>query len=75
VSDGERITKLVAGALGVPASAVGEATTSQDLEAWDSLGQLRILMALEDELGVAIDIETAAELDSIAKLLAWLKTV
>jgi len=75
VSDRERITKLVAEALGVPASAVGEATTSQDLAEWDSLGHLRILMALEDELAVGIDIETAAELDSIAKLLAWLKTV
>jgi citrate synthase len=72
VTSADGLERLIAAALGLPAESVGTATTSADLDAWDSLGHLRILMALEDELGVTVDVETAAELDSVAKLREWL---
>lgn len=49
---------------------LGESTHAEDVENWDSLGQLNILVAL-DELfdGKIADISEMAEADSIPKII------
>ena len=47
-------------------------STADDTEDWDSLGQLRIIMALEEKYGVRFKTEEISELNSVAKLTARL---
>ena len=66
----DRVIALVASELGVPAERVRAESTSQDLDEWDSLAHLRICMALEDEFGVAVDLDDIGELDSVPAIVA-----
>ena len=51
----ERVRQTIATTLKVPAARVTETTASEDLPAWDSLGQVNLVMALEQtfEIGRA----------------------
>jgi len=68
----ERATLIVADALGVQA-----AITLEDgidtLPAWDSLGHLRIVLAIEAELGRALVPEEIAGLVGVASVAALLE--
>ncbi len=41
---------------------------ADDTESWDSLGQLRIIMAVEEKYGVRFKTEEIQELNSVTKL-------
>lgn len=47
----DRICKIIAKALGVKDSDITLKTISSDIDDWDSLGHIAILMSLEKELG------------------------
>lgn len=40
-----------------------------DVEAWDSLGQINLFMAIENELGLNFDPDDIIENDSIEKII------
>jgi len=40
-----------------------------DIEKWDSLGQINLFMAIEDELGMSFDPDDIIECDSINKII------
>ncbi|HEX5065481.1 MAG TPA: acyl carrier protein [Myxococcota bacterium] len=56
---------VVARALGVPQSRVSKDTSNENLEEWDSLGHITVLMELEAEYGTSFSTEEALELSSI----------
>ena len=65
--------QLVADSLGQPLEAVPEDAAIGTLAAWDSLGHVRILLALEAALGRRLTTTAIAELralDDVARLLA-----
>lgn len=45
---------------------INDQTTSQDLPAWDSLGHINIINAIEDEYDIEITPEQIAKLESVA---------
>ena len=45
---------------------INDQTTSQDLPAWDSLGHINIITAIEDEYDIQITPEQIAKLESVA---------
>jgi len=47
-------------------------TKMGDLELWDSLGQINLFMAIENELGLFFDPEIVIENDSIEKIIRLL---
>jgi len=61
-----RVIGLVGRELGVPEGAITSATSSADIEKWDSLGHLQVCMALEAEFGISPELEELSELDSVA---------
>lgn len=64
---------LVAEALGVSAGDVPEDTRIGAFESWDSLGHLRIMLAVEGKLGRQLTAAEAISIDSvpdIAEILA-----
>jgi acyl carrier protein len=54
---------------------ITDATTANDIEGWDSLSHVTLVLALEREFGVKIKPEAAAEVENVGqfrKLLASL---
>ena len=51
---------------------ITEESTATDVEFWDSLGHLRVCMALEERYGIAIPMEDIAELQSVPAIIKYL---
>jgi acyl carrier protein len=68
----ERLQKTIATALKVAPAKVAAHTRDQDLPSWDSLGQVNLIMALEQEFGVYIEVEEFGNLNSVPAILAYL---
>lgn len=45
---------------------INDQTTPQDIPAWDSLGHINIITAIEDEYDIEITPEQIAKLESVA---------
>jgi acyl carrier protein len=66
---------LVAKALSTSMDRIGSETKMFGLPAWDSFGQLSIVLAIEEELGTRIDDEpTFSRLTSVRGIAAYLAT-
>ena len=68
----ERVRDVIATTLKVPASRLLDTTHSEQLQAWDSLGQVNIVMALEQTFGIMIEVEDFEHLNSVPAILDYL---
>ncbi len=57
--------QLLASALNTMPDAVPDSARIGELDAWDSLGHLRLILALEDRLGRELTPETIIEVESL----------
>ncbi len=73
MSDADRLVALVTEALQLPAGSLSPDSTSAELDEWDSLAHLQILMRVEEEFGVSVEMEVAAELASISEILDYIE--
>jgi acyl carrier protein len=62
--DDQKLKSVMGSVLGVPAESIDESTSSDTLPDWGSLAQLHLILALEEEFGVTIPDEEAADLTS-----------
>ncbi|HUB00956.1 MAG TPA: acyl carrier protein [Terracidiphilus sp.] len=62
------VAALVASVLNLPVSAVGVDASMETIAQWDSLAQLNICLAFQEEFRVDMDMETIAACTSVAKL-------
>jgi acyl carrier protein len=69
----ERLQQTIGATLKLPPARITEATRDQDLPAWDSLGQVNLIMALEQEFNVYIEVEEFGNLNSVPAILDYLK--
>lgn len=70
----EKITKVIVDKLGVTADkVVSDAKFVEDLGA-DSLDQVELVMALEDEFNLEIPDEDAEKLKSVADVMTYVKS-
>lgn len=69
----ERLQTTIAQTLKVPPAQVRPDTRNEDLPAWDSLGQVNLIMALEQTFGVYIEVEEFESLKSVPAILAFLE--
>jgi acyl carrier protein len=68
-----RTIKILADILDVPPSSLNNSATQRDVENWDSVAIVNIVAAVEAEFGISIPIDDAAELTSVAKVIAVVK--
>ncbi len=73
MTDTERLLTLVAGALQVSRDAVTPSLASAELEEWDSLAHLRVLMLVEEEFEIRVEMEVAGQLDSVSEILDYIR--
>ena len=70
-----RLRAIFAEVFGLPESHVGPDVSPESLDAWDSFGHMRLVMTLEQELGIALTMEQITAIDSFAALEAVLDGV
>lgn len=63
-----RVREVVSSMFGIASSQITPATGSENLEAWDSMHQIHLIVALEAEFGVSFDPERALELTSVGAI-------
>lgn len=69
----EQLRDIMATALEVPADTIRENSTMVDIEEWDSLGHVHIMVALEQAFDLYMDVEDFADLDSVPAILEFLE--
>ncbi len=67
-----KLQEIMATTLKVPATAIQESSTMEDIEEWDSLGHVHIMVALEQAFDLYMDVEDFAEMDSVQAILDFL---
>jgi acyl carrier protein len=70
----EKLQEIMATALELPASAIRENSTMDEIEEWDSLGHVHIMVALEQAFDLYMDVDDFAELDSVPAILKYLES-
>ena len=65
------IEAVIASALGIAAASVDDTLEFRIVPEWDSAAHLRLVLALQEALGVAIDDELAIELTSVPAIRAF----
>ena len=70
----EQLRNIMAAALEIPVEAIKENSRMDDIEEWDSLGHVHIIVALESAFDLYMDVEDFAELDNVPAILAFLSS-
>lgn len=71
--ESEDIIRIVERELDMTPGEVGAESTADDVRNWDSLGHVRVCMAVESEFGVTIDLDAMESVKSIPGLLAFVQ--
>ena len=67
------VEEIIAAVLGIPAEEITDASSPSSVPSWDSLKQLNIVIALEDEYGVEFEDEELGQLLSVKLIKHILK--
>lgn len=70
----KQLQEIMASALELPVDAITESSTMEDVEEWDSLGHVHIMVALEQAFDLYMDVDDFAELDSVPAILQYLES-
>lgn len=54
----------------LPAGSVGPETTAEQVEAWDSVSHVGLILAIEEEYGVVFDVAAVGEFSNLGELAA-----
>ena len=57
----EKLQEIMANTLEIPASAITQETTMDEIEEWDSLGHVHIMVALEQAFDLYMDVDDFAD--------------
>jgi acyl carrier protein len=68
-----KLCQVIADALGLPFGAITTEADTETLEAWDSLGHLKVILAVEGAYGVQFATAEIRELTSVERLQAELR--
>ena len=69
-----KIMAILAEVLEISADRINLNTEQNQLEEWDSLAHLKLIMKLEQELNISISMEEVSELTSIDKIYSIIST-
>lgn len=69
----DKLQDVIASTLKVPASKIRETTVNEDIAAWDSLGHVNLMMALEQTFDIFLDVEDFPRLVSVPAIVRYLK--
>lgn len=68
-----QLQEVISTTLKVSPGAVSEATTNENLAAWDSMGHVNLMIALEQSFDIFLDVEDFPRLISVPAIVAYLQ--
>lgn len=69
----KQLHEVITTTLKVQPEKVTESTTNENLAAWDSLGHVNLMIALEQTFDIFLDVEDFPTLTSVPAILKYLK--
>lgn len=69
----EQLQEAIADTLNIEASDVSQSSNADNLPAWDSLGHVNLMVALEETFDIELDVEDFPKLTSVQAILDHLK--
>ena len=69
----DRVRQTVSDVFGVPIADLSAESSPQTVEAWDSMGDLNLVLALEQSFGVQFSPEEIAAMTSVALIASTLQ--
>jgi acyl carrier protein len=69
----DTLRELIALTLAVPPEQITPETVQADLQEWDSVAHLNLMLAVEDAFQVRLDLEQIAGLTSVPAILDYLQ--
>ena len=66
MTDEQKLKRIMGTALKVDPSSIGTESSNDNIESWDSLKHMNLVLALEEEFSVSIPDEEAANITSYA---------
>ena len=67
------IMRIFASVLRLPPEAINDETSPENTQQWDSLQSINLVMAFEEEFGIALDTRDIAEMKNIGLVKAVLR--
>jgi acyl carrier protein len=67
-----RVLELLANTLNVNVNTVDQSSSADTLDAWDSLAQVNLMMALEHEFDLQLEVEDFMQLNSVAAIVDFI---
>ena len=71
----ERIKEVLSAVIDVPIEQISDNASMDDIESWDSLAQMNLVIALEDEFQLTIPDEEVGTLISIQLILSLINEI
>jgi acyl carrier protein len=69
-----RVKQMVATLFNVDAGSLTVTSSAENVPGWDSMGQLMLILELEQQFGLQIPPERAEKLTSISQIVAYVET-
>ena len=71
----KRIKEVLSAVIDVPIEQISDNASMDDIESWDSLAQMNLVIALEDEFQITIPDEEVGTLISIKLILSLINEI
>ncbi len=68
----DRVQQTIASTLRLRREAITATTVNEDIAAWDSLGHVNIMMALEQTFDIYVEVEDFEKLQSVPSIMEYL---
>lgn len=65
----EEVRHIVADTLNLPLASINESSSAATLDAWDSMAQVNLMMAVEQHFNVELEVEDFMKLNSVKALI------
>ena len=69
----ERVKQLISTLFNVDEASLAPESSGKDVSAWDSMGQLMLILELEQQFEIQIPPERAEKLTSISEIVSFLE--
>ena len=65
----DRVMKIFSAVFNLDKEKIKLTDTMDDIQSWDSIGQLQLIMNIEAEFGVRLNTEDVVQIDSVEKCI------
>ena len=69
----KQLQEVIASTLKVPLVKITETTINEDIAAWDSMGHVNLMIALEQSFDIFLDVEDFPTLISVPAIMRYLQ--